>query len=44
MNYRDFQHWKIRVPGLLCGTVGVILRLAVSVDCRTLTRDRETDT
>jgi len=38
------DHWrqKNRVPGLLCGVVCVILRLAVLVELRLVT-DRRTD-
>jgi len=34
---QDFQQQKTRVPGLLCGIVCVILRLAVSVKHRLVT-------
>ena len=40
---RDFRHQKTRVPGLSCGVVCVILRLAVSVEHRLVT-DGQTDT
>jgi len=40
---RDFSHQKTRVPGLSCGFVCVILRLAVSVEHRLMT-ERRTDT
>ena len=36
-------HQKTRLPGLLCGVVCVILRLAVLVECRLVT-DRQIDT
>ena len=39
----DLWYQKTRVPGLLCGVVFVILRLAVLVEHRLLT-DRQTDT
>jgi len=39
----DFGHQKTRVPGLSCGVVCAILRLAVSVEHR-LVSDRRTDT
>jgi len=38
----DLWHKKTRVPGLLCGVVCVILRLAVLVELRLL-MDRQTD-
>jgi len=40
--YRDFWHQKTRVPGLLCGIICVILRLAISVEHQ-LVIDRQTD-
>ena len=40
--WRDFWHPKTRVPGLSCGIVCVILRLAVSVEHRLVT-NRWTD-
>jgi len=40
---RDLWLQKTRVPGLLCGVVYVILRLAVLVEHRLVT-DRRTDT
>ena len=39
----DLWHQKARVPGLSCGVVCVILRLAVLVELRLVT-DRQTDT
>jgi len=39
----DLWHQKNRVPGLSCGVVCVILRLAVLVELRLVT-DRQTDT
>jgi len=39
---RDLRRQKTRVPGLSCGVVYVILRLAVSVEHRLVT-DRQTD-
>jgi len=39
----DLWHQKTRVPGLSCGVVCVILRLAVLVELR-LVKDRQTDT
>ena len=41
--FRDFRRQKTRVPGLSCGVVCVILRLAVSVEHRPVT-DGWTDT
>ena len=38
----DLWHQKTRVPGLSCGVVFVILRLAVLVELRLVT-DRQTD-
>jgi len=38
----DLWHQKTRVPGLSCGVVCVILRLAVLVEHRLVT-DRQTD-
>jgi len=38
---QDLRHQKIRVPGLLCGIVYMILRLAVSVEHQLVT-DRHT--
>jgi len=38
----DFQHQKTRVPGLSCGIVCMILRLAISVE-HWLVVDRQTD-
>jgi len=38
----DLWHQKTRVPGLSCGVVYVILRLAVLVELRLVT-DRQTD-
>jgi len=40
---RDLRHQKTRIPGLSCGVVCVILRLAVSVEHRLVT-DGQTDT
>jgi len=43
----DLWHQKTRVPGLSCGVVCVILRLAVLVELRLVTdgrTDRQTDT
>jgi len=40
---RDLWHKKTRVPGIPCGVVCVILRLAVLVEHRLVT-DRQTDT
>ena len=43
----DLWHQKTTVPGLSCGVVCVILRLAVLVELRLVTdtdRHRETDT
>jgi len=40
---RDFQQQKTRVPGLSCGVVCVILRLAISVE-HWLVMDGQTDT
>jgi len=41
----DLLHQKIRVPGLSCGVVFVILRLAVLVELRLVTDGhRQTDT
>jgi len=40
---RDFQQQKTRIPGLLCGIVCVILRLAVSVEHR-LVMNEQADT
>jgi len=39
---QDFWHQKTRVPGLSCGTVCMILHLAISVEYRLVT-DRWTD-
>jgi len=39
---RDIRHKKTRVPGVSCGVVYMILRLAVSVEHRLVT-DRQTD-
>jgi len=39
----DLWHEKTRVPGLSCGVVCVILRLAVLIELRLVT-DRQTDT
>ena len=39
----DLWHQKTRVPGLSCGVVGVILRLAVLVEHRLVSCDRQTD-
>jgi len=39
----DLWHQKTRVPGLSCGVVCVILRLAVLVEHQLVT-DRQTDT
>jgi len=39
---RDFLHQKTRVPGLSCGVVYMILRLAVFVELRLVT-DGQTD-
>jgi len=39
----DLWHQKTRVPGLLCGVVCVILRLATLVELRIVT-DRQMDT
>ena len=39
---RDLWHQKTRVPGVSCGVVCVILRLAVLVEHRLVT-DRQTD-
>jgi len=39
----DLWHQKTRVPGLSCGVVCVILRLAVLVELRLVT-DRQMDT
>jgi len=42
----DLWHQKTRLPGLSCGVVGVILRLAVLVEHRLVTdgqTDRQTD-
>jgi len=38
----DLWHQKTRVPGLSCGVVSVMLRLAVLVELRLVT-DRRTD-
>jgi len=38
----DLWHQKTRIPGVLCGVVCVILRLAVLVELRLVT-DRQTD-
>ena len=38
----DLWHQKTRVPGVSCGVVYVILRLAVLVELRLVT-DRQTD-
>jgi len=40
---QDIWHQKTRMPGLLCGIVGMIARLAVSVEHRLVT-DGQTDT
>jgi len=40
---RDFRQQNTRVSGLSCGVVCVILRLAVLVQQRTPTCDRQTD-
>jgi len=41
----DLWHQKTRVPGLSCGVVCVILRLAVLVELRLVTdRHRQTQT
>ena len=39
----DLRHQKTRVPGISCGVVCVILRLAVLVELRLVT-DRQTQT
>ena len=39
----DLWHQKTRVPGLSCGVVCVILRLAVLVELRLVTDRRQTD-
>ena len=39
----DLWHQKTRVPGLSCGVVCVILRLAVLVEHRLVSCDRQTD-
>jgi len=42
----DLWHQKTRVPGLSCGVICVILRLAVLVELRLVTdgqTDRQTD-
>ena len=39
----DLWHQKTRVPGLSCGVICVILRLAVLVELRLVT-DTDTDT
>jgi len=46
VEYRgDLWRQKTRVPGLLCGVVYVILRLAVLVELQLVTdTDRQTDT
>jgi len=43
VEFRDLWHQKTRVPGLSCGVVCVILRLAVLVELRLVT-DRQTQT
>ena len=41
----DLWHQETRIPGLSCGVVCVILRLAVLVELRLVTdTDRQTDT
>jgi len=40
----DLQHQKTRVPGLSCGTVCVILHLAISVEHQLVTDNRNTTT
>ena len=40
---RDLQYQKTRAPGLSCGVVSVILRLAVLVEHRLVTNE-QTDT
>jgi len=40
----DLWHQKTRVPGLSCGVVCVILRLAVLVELPTCDRQTQTDT
>jgi len=41
----DLWHQKTRLPGVSCGVVGVILRLAVLVELRLVTdTDEQTDT
>jgi len=41
--YHDLWRQKTRVPGLSCGIICVILRLAVLIQYRSVT-DRQTDT
>ena len=40
----DLWRQKTRLPGLLCGAVCVILRLAILVELPTCDRHRQTDT
>ena len=42
VEFRDLLHQKTRVPGLSCGVIRVILRLAVLVEHRLVT-DTDTD-
>jgi len=41
--YRDFRHQKTRVPGLSCGVICVIPRLAVSAEHRLVQTEGRTD-